>query len=194
MHICRCFSKTGRMRFSRFFSDMPVIVLLAFFSFALASCNKEEEEEVSDMMIGDLLYDVPLYVKIGSTVELTAYGLTEPDESLINYVWTSEYLLQDTVREKVCEITVPDSIGTFALILTASDPLHFFEKTSDAADRAPQQGDYRCSPSRCACTLFFLRAGRGGPCAPAAPQSQRCLFARRSRTCRGADTTAKVAR
>ena len=101
---------------------MPVIVLLAFFSFALASCNKEEEEEVSDMMIGDLLYDVPLYVKIGSTVELTAYGLTEPDESLINYVWTSEYLLQDTVREKVCEITVPDSIGTFALILTASSP------------------------------------------------------------------------
>ena len=122
MHICRCFSKTGRMRFSRFFSDMPVIVLLAFFSFALASCNKEEEEEVSDMMIGDLLYDVPLYVKTGSTVELTAYGLTEPDESLINYVWTSEYLLQDTVREKVCEITVPDSIGTFALILTASSP------------------------------------------------------------------------
>lgn len=95
--------------------------------FVLGSCKKDEEEETKLTITGDLIYDLPAYALAGQSLELYVNGITDPDH--VTYKWTSAYLLTDTVSGSTCKITVPDSLGYFALTLTASAD-GYYDKTA----------------------------------------------------------------
>lgn len=87
----------------------------------LPSCDDDDDDdEVKPSMSGELTYSLPAYAYVGSTYELTATELTEPDKDEITYRWVSSALLADTVWGTHCTVTVPDSIGDFSITLTAS--------------------------------------------------------------------------
>ncbi len=94
-------------------------ILLCASAFALISCDKnDEEEETKPYLIGELYYELPAYALVGTSLDLYGGGVVDPDN--VKYFWTSANLLPaDTVFGSTCRITVPDSLGDFALTLTA---------------------------------------------------------------------------
>lgn len=97
----------------------------------LPSCDKddEDEDEMKPSISGEMTYSLPAYAKVGTTIDLQVSGVTAPEDSKITYRWVSIALLKDTVWGKSCTITVPDSLGDFSIVLTASAD-GYYDKTT----------------------------------------------------------------
>ncbi len=97
---------------------------------AFSSCNDDDdEEETKPTLGGDLYYNLPAYALAGSVIELDGGGITYPEQDLITYRWTSLDMLADTVYGTHCKVTVPDSIGIFSVILTATSD-GYYDRTA----------------------------------------------------------------
>lgn len=104
----------GLRRFGKF---RVIIICTLVLSFLAGACKKEEEEETKPFVSGELYYELPEYALVGKTFELYAIGTLDPSD--VSYMWTSQYLLKDTVKGSYCKLTIPDTLGTFSMTLTA---------------------------------------------------------------------------
>lgn len=106
------------------------LVIASFFA-TLPSCNKnkDDDDDIKPSMTGDLKYDLPAYAFAGETIELVGSGITYPEASKISYRWTSLNMLTDTVEGLKCTVTVPDSLGDFSVVFTATSE-GYYDKTS----------------------------------------------------------------
>ncbi|HHV04531.1 MAG: FISUMP domain-containing protein [Bacteroidales bacterium] len=94
------------------------------FFFFLASlvlvtgCNKDEPDPLH--MLGALKFDIPSYSYPGETFLVEATGITRPEGDSVIYTFQGKHFTPDSIVAKSVQITVPDSLGTFTLTLTAS--------------------------------------------------------------------------
>lgn len=94
-----------------------IILCTLFFSFVMVGCKKDEEEEEKPYITGSLSYSLPEYALVGKSFDLYAVGTVEPSD--VTFTWTSAFLLKDTIEGSYCKVTMPDSLGTFNVVLTA---------------------------------------------------------------------------
>ncbi len=107
--MIRLMELVGKLRF---------IIFCALFALvALTGCKKDEEEEEKPYITGSLSYSLPEYALVGKTFDLYAIGTLEPSD--VTYTWTSAFMLKDTVEGSYCKLTIPDTLGTFNIVLTA---------------------------------------------------------------------------
>lgn len=99
---------------------LPLLVLSV-----VASCKKEEVDKT--YMDGTLRvsHNIPRYVTAGETYTLSATGITAPDGTGVGYSFRDP-LSKKTDTTSVYSYTVPDSLGTFSILVTA-----FPEKSVD---------------------------------------------------------------
>ena len=99
---------------------LPLLVLSV-----VASCKKEEVDKT--YMDGTLRvsHNIPRYVSAGETYTMSATGITAPDGTGVGYSFRNP-ISKRTDTTSVYSYTVPDSLGTFSILVTA-----FPEKSVD---------------------------------------------------------------
>ena len=128
-------------------------------SLTVGSCNKEEEEEGVNMpsMSGSLVFDLPVYARVGDRLTLTAKGISYPQESELSYIWTGPDVFSDTLRTKEITITVPDSLAVYTIKVTASSDGYYTQtSTHDITSVDPEFGKSLTGipvPARSICDL-----------------------------------------
>lgn len=108
------------MKAEKCFISIRCLATVLVLIFVITSCHKKDDESVVlPSLEGDLIFYLPLYAEVNSTIALESTPISYPAEGVI-YKWSSDHMLQDTVKALNCEITVPDSLGVFGVVITAS--------------------------------------------------------------------------
>ncbi len=93
-------------------------ILLALVSVMLVtSCKKDDPETL--YMSGTLTFDLPQYCFPGETFQVEAAGITRPKGDSVVFIFQGEHFIPDSIVAGSVAITVPDSLGTYTLTLTA---------------------------------------------------------------------------
>ena len=108
--------------FLGFIKQPKLLIALCICSmFVFAACDDDDEEdEIKPSLQGSLTYSLPAYAMAGAVIDLDATGIEEPKGIEVKYRWISNTLLTDTVWGTHCSVTIPDSLGDFSIVLTAS--------------------------------------------------------------------------
>ncbi|HPW78257.1 MAG: hypothetical protein BWX62_00822 [Bacteroidetes bacterium ADurb.Bin037] len=101
--------RNSRFLFFLFFFTVLVLV---------TGCKKDDPDPL--YMLGALKFDLPSYSYPGETFLIEAGGITKPSEDSVTYIFQGKHFTPDSIAAKSFMITVPDSLGTFTLTLTAS--------------------------------------------------------------------------
>lgn len=112
-----CSNPFNKMK--RFNFLIPACLILCC-ALMCVSCKKDEEKE-RIYMKGSLSFDLKGYMFRNATCELTGTGIVEPTEGL-NYTWTSNHFIPDSVGGQTVCLRAPDSVGVIMLTLIVSDP------------------------------------------------------------------------
>lgn len=78
---------------------------------------KKEEEATKPNLIGTIQTNMPLYIQIGDTITVNAWGITWPEE--VTWKWYASSMTTDTLVCNPVTLAVPDSIGEFGLMVGA---------------------------------------------------------------------------
>jgi len=98
-------------------SISPFFFFVAFLVL-MQGCKKEDPETL--YMSGTLTFDLPRYSYPGETFLLEASGITSPRPDSVTYTFQGAHFIPDSVVANSVQITVPDSLGSFTLSLTAA--------------------------------------------------------------------------
>lgn len=91
---------------------------LALFAISLlASCDEEETTKLS--MTGSIKYTLPSYLESGTTLDLVASGITEPEEVVYHW-WSATELIKDTIDGPNLSFTIPTEPGEYSLTCYSS--------------------------------------------------------------------------
>jgi uncharacterized protein (TIGR02145 family) len=105
------------MRKNYLITTLTSLVILA----TLFSCkkDKEDEEDSTNYMTGTLKVDLPDYLIVDKTIQLTASGITEPAEG-IEYNWVAPGFSPDSVSGNTITVVTPSETGFYNISITAS--------------------------------------------------------------------------
>jgi len=94
-------------------------LLLSVSIFTLAGgCKKEEADPL--YLSGALTFNLPSYAFPGDTIRVEASGITRPQGDSVVYTFKGKHFTPDSVVAQSVLFTMPDSLGTYTLTLTAS--------------------------------------------------------------------------
>ncbi|MBR4808890.1 MAG: hypothetical protein IK031_01255 [Bacteroidales bacterium] len=93
---------------------IPALLLVL----SLASCKKEETTKEYMTGLFDIDTDMPTYVTPGSVYSLSVSGVKAPDGTAVGYSYQAP-ISQKTDTVDVYKYTVPDTLGTFGITITA---------------------------------------------------------------------------
>ncbi len=97
-----------------------VLIFALAISVTAVSCKKDKKkQEVLPSIVGDIIYDLPLFAFVNEKVEMEATGVTDPKEG-VSYKWICKGLRKDTVKTPDISLTMPDSLAKFTVQLTVS--------------------------------------------------------------------------
>ena len=99
------------------------------------SCSKDKDSTSYNYLDGSITFTVPSFVAAGDVLDVTPKGISHPDGDPFGYYWTvsdlkekrdtTKYLTDPEGASGCFTFTVPDTLGSFSITVTAFAPDYY---------------------------------------------------------------------